>query len=431
MLLLSLFWAWLSWNAYHPWKGKPEIMGVLSFIFGLIAGELPLHLIATEVAITLLVVGFGDLNGFSDALALGIALASWLALLKFHDRAAQAEPVLREAVSSALGQLDPGYDPRIAPPFAEDQPLLNPFDYRHPLVQRHQNIPYCDATGSPLHVDIYQRRDCPKNAPVLFQIHGGAWLQNLGSKEQQALPLMRRLALEGWVCVSVQYRLSPKATFPDHIIDCKKALVWVKENIHRYGGNPEFIVATGGSAGGHLSSLLALSANAPEFQPGFEQMDTRVQGCVPIYGVYDFTNSENQRGDSGLEKMVADKVLKITRSENPGLWRQASPLYWVNEQAPPFLLIHGEADTLVPVEESRLLYAKLKEVSHQPVAYAELPDAQHAFELMNSRRTQITANALCFYLDQLYQRHLSGSADTPNDNVVNIAASATEDSGTT
>ena len=427
MLLLSLFWAWLSWNVYRPWKGKPEIMGVISFIFGLIAGELTLHLIAVEIGLTLLVILFGELSGFTDAVALAIAVASWLALLKFHERAALAEPVMREAVNTALAQLDPCYDARQTPSFAASESLLNPFSYRHEMVQRHLNVPYCEATDSPLHVDIYQRKDCPKNAPVLFQIHGGAWLEKVGSKEQQALPLMRQLALQGWVCVSVQYRLSPRATFPDHIIDCKKALVWVKENIHRYGGNPEFIVATGGSAGGHLSSLLALSANAPEFQPGFEQMDTRVQGCVPIYGVYDFLNSEGQRGDNGLEKMVADKVFKITRSENPKLWRQASPLYWVNEQAPPCLLIHGEADTLVPVDESRALYRKLTEHSRQSVAYAELPDAQHAFELMNSTRTQIMVNALCFYLDQLYRSHQQGDKDAPTDNVVNISSTTGED----
>ena len=75
----------------------------------------------------------------------------------------------------------------------------------------------------------------------------------MGSKNEQALPLMNHMALRGWICVSTDYRLSPTSTFPEAIIDCKEALAWIKENIAEYGGDPEFIVVTGGSAGGHLS----------------------------------------------------------------------------------------------------------------------------------------------------------------------------------
>ena len=98
-------------------------------------------------------------------------------------------------------------------------------------------------------------------APVLLQIHGGAWV--IGDKSQQGLPLMLHLAAEGWVCVAINYRLSPKATWPEHLVDCKRALAWVREHIAEYGGDPDLICVTGGSAGGHLAAMIALTANEP------------------------------------------------------------------------------------------------------------------------------------------------------------------------
>ena len=92
---------------------------------------------------------------------------------------------------------------------------------------------------------------------MLVQIHGGGWLW--GRKEGQAEPLMGHLAERGWVCVAPNYRLSPRATWPDHIVDVKRALAWVKSNIAEYGGDPGFLVVTGGSAGGHLASLAGLT----------------------------------------------------------------------------------------------------------------------------------------------------------------------------
>ncbi|CAA0078314.1 Carboxylesterase NlhH [Zhongshania aliphaticivorans] len=407
MLLLSLIWAWTAWNVYHPYKSTPELIGVFSFIIGMITGELALHVITLEVGLTLLIILFGELSGIGDALGLGIALCSWTAIAVFYFRAQRADPIMAQAVRYALETpseqtIDSSESILLE---ATAKRLAKPFNYRLDNVRRHKNIEYAQCNGRSLRVDIYHRGDTPKNAPVLFQMHGGAWLEKVGSKNEQALPLMNQMATNGWVCVAVEYRLSPGATFPDHIIDCKRALCWIKENIAEYGGNPNFVIATGGSAGGHLSSLLALSANAPEFQPGFEHIDTTVQACIPFYGVYDFLNSQGQRHSESLSQWISAKVLKQTRTESPELWRQASPLYWVSDKAPPFLIIHGEADTLVPVEESRVFYKTLQAVSQQAVSYAELPDAQHAFDIPVSLRTQIVVNHLCVYLNELYRRH--------------------------
>ena len=96
---------------------------------------------------------------------------------------------------------------------------------------------------------------------------------------------MAHLAEQGWVCVTANYRLSPRATWPDHIVDVKRALAWTKATIAEYGGDPGFVAITGGSAGGHLSSLAVLTSHVTDFQPGFEETDTSVAAAVPLYGV--------------------------------------------------------------------------------------------------------------------------------------------------
>lgn len=409
MLLISLFWAWLAFNVYHPWKRKPEIAGVISFIFGMIVGELPLHTIALELIVTLLIITTSGLSGFTDALGLTIAIGSWLALAHFFWLANKADNEMEEGIRQALGDDYQNVFPveikaQLAEPI-DYRRLLNPFAFKRPGVKRVRNIPYYSENGTALRLDVFHAEHRPEKAPVLLQIHGGAWLQHLGNKDQQALPLMGQLAEHGWVCVTVQYRLSPAATFPTHIIDCKRALAWVKEHIAQYGGDPDFIVATGGSAGGHLSALLALTANDPALQPGFEEVDTSVQGCVPFYGIHDFTNSRQQRPHNGLDQLLADTVLKVSRYEDPQLWEQASPLLRVTEKAPPFLLIHGEGDTLAPIAESRVLLERMQEIPGLKAGLAELSYAQHAFDLMYSLRNLHVMNGVERFATALHQQY--------------------------
>lgn len=412
MFILSLIWAWTAYNLYKPHRGKPEALAVTSFLLGLLVGEFALHVIALEVALTLILISADELSGLGDALGLAIAMASWVAIGVFYFRGQRAAPVMAQAVRYGLSLSTDDPLPKNVVTLYEPtlKRLINPFAYSPPGVQVARNVVYHQEQGRPLHLDIYGPTQKPHNAPVLLQIHGGAWLERLGNKEQQGRPLMAQMAENGWICVAVEYRLSPGATFPDHIIDCKRALRWVKDNIGNYGGNPDFIVVTGGSAGGHLSALLALSANAPEFQPGFEDQDTTVQGCIPFYGFYDFLNLKQQRTNLGVETWVFSKLFKKTQTEAPALWQSGCPATWASENAPPFLIIHGECDTLVPCTESRNLYEVLQEKSASAVAYAELPDAQHAFDIPLSLRTQIVVNYLTIYLTELHRRHQTASA---------------------
>jgi acetyl esterase/lipase len=236
---------------------------------------------------------------------------------------------------------------------------------------------------------------------VLLQVHGGGWV--IGNKDQQAMPLMAHMADRGWVCVSINYRLSPRATWPDHIVDVKRALAWVKANIADHGGDPDFVAITGGSAGGHLASLAALSANEPSWQPGFEEADTSVVAAVPFYGVYDWTNRDGT-GMAGMEDFLGKTVLKTRLEDDRETWDRASTMSWVGPDAPPFMVVHGSNDTLVPVEQARAFVAMLRAESKNPVAYAELPGAQHAFELFDSPRTLQTVPAIHRFLEAVRER---------------------------
>jgi acetyl esterase/lipase len=310
--------------------------------------------------------------------------------------ARKAGDVLDAALVDELGA---NYRSRIREPFAPRpevaltrQQLLRPDMRARKRYRAVRDVSYGDA-GVRNRLDVWKRADLPRDAkaPVLFQVHGGAWM--MGQKEGQAEPLMAHLAERGWVCVTANYRLSPKATWPDHIVDVKKALAWTKATIAEHGGDPDFVVITGGSAGGHLSSLAALTPHVPEFQPGFEDVDTSVAAAVPFYGVYDFVNRHGtSRAD--MEGFLGQRVFKSTLAEDRARWEQASTITHVGSHAPPFFVLHGTNDSLAPVEQARTFVDELRKESTHPVVYAELPGAQHAFEILPSVRTHATVHAV-------------------------------------
>jgi acetyl esterase/lipase len=251
-------------------------------------------------------------------------------------------------------------------------------------------------------LDVWHHVDLPLDAraPVLLQVHGGAW--STGDKVGQAEPLLGYLAERGWVCVTVNYRLAPAARWPAMIVDVKRAIAWVRDNIGAHGGDPGFITITGGSAGGHLAALAALSAGDPDYQPGFAEVDTSLAAAVPLYGVHDFT-----RDRQGLFALLEGKIIGTRLADDERTWRQASPVYRIGPRTPPFLVLHGSTDAIVGVEQSRCLVAALRERSPSPVGYAELPHAQHGFDTYPTARTAYTADAVHRFLDAVHRRYLA------------------------
>ncbi len=400
-IFVSLAGVLFAANGYRPFSKRGYGAGY-SFGSGLFASELPVPTLAAQVT---------ALAAVSPLVPPRARLVSWLlaavsglGLLGLHRTGQSANRPLTSALDEALGAgrrteagdlwKRPSPDGATAKKPGPARMLRIWRDYAHDA-----DISYGEF-GSRNHLDIWRRPDLERGgpAPVLLQVHGGAWM--VGNKRGQAHPLMSHLAELGWICVSVNYRLSPRSTWPDQIVDVKRAIAWIKENIAEYGGDPEWIAITGGSAGGHLSSLAALTSNDPRFQVGFEEADTRVQAAVPFYGFYDFTRDDAVH--PMMPAMMAKRVFKLSRAEIAEAFRLASPITHISEDAPPFFVLHGTNDSLIPVEQARAFTARLREVSRNPVVYAELPRAQHAFDIFGSARAAHTAVAVEQFLAEVY-----------------------------
>ena len=373
-------------------------------LFGcaLLATELAWIWLPVQVGLTLLLAVGGALEHGLGDFALMVLLLTWPGLIWSVYQSTRAGMAVEQALRNGLGI---GY--RDAIPAAvrdglrreiEFNDWRNPVAMARPGVEVLRDIPYAPG-GVRQQLDIYRPRVIPEGGcPVLMQIHGGAWV--IGDKAHQALPLMNMLASKGWICVAANYRLSPSVGFPTHLLDCKAALCWIREHGREYGMNPDFVAVTGGSAGGHLAALMGLTENRPELQQEHPDVDTSVQACVPFYGVYDFLVRYDQHPNRhAYENFVRDRVMHESREQNPALWELASPIAQVHEGAPPFMVVHGELDSLAVVAEGRVFSQKLREVSSNPVVYAELPGAEHAFETVHSLRTEETIDAVHRFLE--------------------------------
>ncbi|MCV7281616.1 alpha/beta hydrolase [Mycolicibacterium flavescens] len=349
----------------------------------------------------------GDFRGAQGRIALVLTAIAWALLGLIMYRNANSKPHFEEPLREALGD---DYE-QVA---AESQPVrrrrlvgIPPNELmRRRYVERANTVQY-GPHGRVNRADIWRRADLPRDgkAPVLLQVPGGAWA--IGMRRPQAYPLLSHMADRGWVCVSIDYRVSPRHTWPAHIIDVKRALAWIKENIADYGGDPDFVAITGGSAGGHLSSLAALTFDDPQWQPEFEEADTSVAAAVPIYGRYDWVSA---RG-SGRKEFIAflqKFVVKRPITENRQAYVDASPLLRLRADAPPFFVLHGQDDSIIPVPEGREFVEKLRAVSTSTVAYAEIPHAQHAFDFYGSPRAHYTAQAVEKFLSWVHAKHQSG-----------------------
>jgi acetyl esterase/lipase len=338
-----------------------------SFWLGYLFNELPFVAFYVLLASTALAIGQSDLNTPVGWIGLGAAALATAGLSVVAWRGLRAQPAVERALVEGLGA---GWRSAVDPPPTPSRVplpriLFAPFSVRRRDVERIADVQYGPAGKQNL-LDVYRHRSRPSGAPVLVYLHGGAFRS--GRKNREARPLLYRFASDGWVCVSANYRLGPAARFPDHLIDVKKVIAWVRQHGHRYGADPAVVVVAGSSAGGHLASMAALTPNEPAFQPGFEQADTSVTAVVSLYGYYGSLDT-----DAALP---------------------SSPLEYVGPGAPPFFLAHGDRDTIVIPEDARRFAERLRSVSSSPVVYAELPGGQHVFDLFNSLRFEAVVDGV-------------------------------------
>lgn len=336
----------------------------------------------------------GDFAGRRGRVALALTATAWGLLGYVYARNARSQDSFEGPLRETLGA---DYESVIAEERRRrPHGVLRTSWARRQYVQKTSVVRYGPHRQNV--ADVWRRADLPRDgrAPVLLQVPGGAWA--IGMRRPQAYPLMSELAERGWICVSMAYRVSPRHTWPAHIVDVKRALAWVKENIAEYGGDPDFVAITGGSAGGHLTALAALTPNDPQWQPGFEDADTSVVAAVPIYGRYDWFT----RKGAGRPEFIAilqRYIVKKRFAEHRDVYLEASPITKVRSDAPPFFVLHGADDSIIPVREGRDFVAALKSVSTNTVAYSEIPHAQHAFDFFGSPHGHFTATAVAHFLD--------------------------------
>jgi acetyl esterase/lipase len=381
----------LTANAIRPLPGFRG--GALSFFPGWLTSELAPHVIAVTAAD--LAANAAGPRRRRSRLGAALAVANLVGLGYLTDRARRAGNHAEEALVEGLGydyleQLDEKPTPAdLAVPWRQ---LVYPFRMRDSRVRVEKDVAYAPEHGKRGLLDVYTPAGgVPEGgAPVLLQVHGGGW--TIGTKD--------------WVCVAINYRLAPRDPFPAQIIDVKRAIAWIHEHIADYGGDPDYIAITGGSAGGHLCALAAVTPNDPAYQPGFEDADTSVQVAVPHYGVYDFAGSTGLRSAELMrDTFLAPRVFRKPWADEPEAFEAASPLLRITKEAPDFFVLHGTHDGLVEVEQARLFVRRLRDEGGASVVYAELPGAQHAFDVFPSIRSAHIVRAIDRYLHWHWNRY--------------------------
>ncbi|MBW2378980.1 MAG: alpha/beta hydrolase [Deltaproteobacteria bacterium] len=407
---VSLVGAVFTLNAFMPVRRIP-ILFVPSFFGSWLTAELALHHLVWQSIATVFFVQFGALSSWPGLVGMGITIASWLGLLLLFNDGRKTHHIFDQALT---GLAEPADAARM--PLSQ---LVMPFRFGRRGVKVLRNVQFREVAGKKLKLDVVMPETPSANRPAIMQIHGGAWI--IGDKREQGWPLIGHLAANGWVCFNVNYRLSPAATWPEHIIDLKYALHWIRQHADEYGIDPNFVAVTGGSAGGHLTAMMALTANDPEYQPGFEDADTSVQAAVPVYAVFDFTNRLGTMLDTFRAQMLEPMIMKAFFKKEPEKFHRASPIDRVHADAPPFLIVHGDRDTLAPVEDAQLFVETLSETSRSPVMYTELRGAQHAFDIFASPRTARMLDGTLRFLTAMRERARNAKTPHPSERLASPA----------
>ena len=257
-------------------------------------------------------------------------------------------------------------------------------------------------------LDVWKRPDLPPDAPVLLFVPGGAWVQ--GTRVLQGHTLLAHLVKQGWVCLTMDYRVSPVHRWPRHIADVNAAIAWARANVDRFGGDRGFVAIAGCSAGGHLAALAGLTPGDPLFRGELtEGADTSVDAVVGVYGRYDWEDRSSPAREN-FQGFLERVVVRRKQSRHPEIFSAASPMARLHENAPPFLLIHGEQDTIIPVAEARAFRAALAAVSRNPVEYCEIPRAGHAFDLVDTSHARRCAVEIGRFLGEVRARHVHSHA---------------------
>ncbi len=228
-----------------------------------------------------------------------------------------------------------------------------------PGIRVERDLKYGDAPGAANLLDIYLPAEAPASPrPLIVWVHGGGW-----EGGDKTFGVGAEIARRGYVVASLNYRLSSEAIFPAQIQDCKGAIRWLRAHATTYHIDPNRVGAFGASAGGHLVALLGTAADAKDIEGtvgGNLDQSSRVQAVCDWFGPTDMSRFFEQ-DDAEKIPHQPPEVTAIARlfggapDRRKELVAQANPLTYVSKHAPPFLIMHGDKDKLVPVGQSRIL----------------------------------------------------------------------------
>ncbi len=252
------------------------------------------------------------------------------------------------------------------------QPKSSPGD-----IKLLRNIEYVPDGHERQKLDIYFPAKSPdKPLPLIVWVHGGAW--KAGSKDN--CPAMKFVRMD-FVVASINYRLSQHAIFPAPIEDCKSAIRFLRANAKQYSIDPARIGVWGASAGGHLVAMLGTTGDDKSFDKGrYLDQSSAVQAVCDFFGPTDFTRMsafpstmDHDAADSPEAQLVGGPV-----QEKKEACKKANPIAYVTRKDPPFLIVHGDKDPLVPLNQSQLLYDALT-AAKVPATFHIVKGGGHGF----------------------------------------------------
>ena len=216
-------------------------------------------------------------------------------------------------------------------------------------LKEYKDVVYKTIDSIDLKLDIYHLKNISQTSPLIIFVHGGSWKK--GNKDDY-LRYLVDYAKKGYVTATVQYRLTPVATYTEMITDIEDAVRWLKKNADNYHIDKNKVATVGGSAGAHLVMMNAFT-NPPK-KVGLDSISSNVQAVVNFYGPTDLT------ADYAKENPAVTSLIGKSYSEDPNLYKEASPLFFVSKNVPPTITFHGTLDELVPYEQADQLHEALQ-----------------------------------------------------------------------
>ena len=280
--------------------------------------------------------------------------------------------------------------------------LVNEIHFSN-LVEE-KNINYCKIGDRKLLMDAFYAKwkASPKRTAIII-IHGGGWRSGNRTLHH---PLAQRLAKMGYVCFTPEYRLSTEALYPAGVYDIKAAIRWVRKNAAKYNLNEDRIVVAGHSAGGELAAMMGATNGIDSLEGDGcnKKVSSRVNAVIDIDGILAFIHSESGEGDDSKRISAATNWFGYSKTENPELWKQGSPLTHVGPFSAPTLFINSNVTRMHAGREDFIDVLKLYNIYSEVRTF----NAPHSFILFNP-----WLDSSVVYIDKFLKKVFSMKATMP------------------